>query len=326
MDTVILEQPHCCDWVRLHNVDYDNSSTITIKSSEKWCKCEKSNYAEIKIEGATNLKAGDRQAIITVTYKEQENKLVVIQRGVKPIEGANPHLFSCRYGEYIRFSKGNLQYNASTNMWRFSENQYDVIGKGNENISATYVGWIDLFGFGTSGYNEKHPWMTSKIASDYPSDILGSFHNWGIYNKINGGENKTGVWDVLTADEWYYIISNTNRRALAIINGVEGMILLPDDFEEVPDDIIFWEDGSNIYDISDWLKLEELGAVFLPYTGFREETSYNSEGGFYWTSTSDSRLYQSAEGQMLGMSPSKMNLTKEDIYKGGAVRLITRMY
>lgn len=56
-------------------------------------------------------------------------------------------------GDKVSFSKGNLQYQASTNTWSFAENQYDIIGYGNENISSDYDGWIDMFGWGTSGYD-----------------------------------------------------------------------------------------------------------------------------------------------------------------------------
>ncbi len=68
-------------------------------------------------------------------------------------EGALPGLFSVSEGEQVRFSKGNLQYQASTKTWRFADQQYDVIGMDNEKISETYSGWIDLFGWGTSGYD-----------------------------------------------------------------------------------------------------------------------------------------------------------------------------
>lgn len=73
-------------------------------------------------------------------------------------------------GDQVVFSQGNLQYQASTNTWRFAEHQYDAIGEDNSNISSTYEGWIDLFGWGTSGYDNTaydpfainfQPWATS---------------------------------------------------------------------------------------------------------------------------------------------------------------------
>ena len=78
-------------------------------------------------------------------------------------EGALSGDFSVSETEKVRFSKGNLQYQASTNTWRFAENQWDYIGEGNTNASASYEGWIDLFSWGTSGYDHGatcyQPWF-----------------------------------------------------------------------------------------------------------------------------------------------------------------------
>ena len=52
-------------------------------------------------------------------------------------------------GDQIVFSKGNLQYHCTNHVWQFATNQYDMIGDDNANISDSYDGWIDLFGYGT---------------------------------------------------------------------------------------------------------------------------------------------------------------------------------
>lgn len=77
-------------------------------------------------------------------------------------------------GDQVFFAPGNLQYQASTNTWRFAENQWDYVGNDNSNISSTYSGWIDLFGWGTSGIDDYtpiatcyQPWSTSKNNDDY---------------------------------------------------------------------------------------------------------------------------------------------------------------
>ena len=51
-------------------------------------------------------------------------------------------------GSKVVFSSGNLQYQASTDTWRFAPNQYDVLGSKNKSRSATYAEWIDLFYWG----------------------------------------------------------------------------------------------------------------------------------------------------------------------------------
>ena len=99
------------------------------------------------------------------------------------IDGRLPGLFSVSQDQQVQFSQGNLQYRASTNTWRFAEHQWDYVGSqkssfvgevdgvsiiweniggtvsgsDNSEISPTYNGWIDLFGWGTSGYNGKNP-------------------------------------------------------------------------------------------------------------------------------------------------------------------------
>lgn len=74
-------------------------------------------------------------------------------------------VFTVAEGKTVAFASGNLQYNAAQGShycadgsvqqgtWRFAEHQYDTIGYANSNISKTYDGWIDFFGWGTSGYN-----------------------------------------------------------------------------------------------------------------------------------------------------------------------------
>ena len=78
----------------------------------------------------------------------------------KPNETDNTDIrFAVSENSYVAFAKGNLQYQASTNTWRFADKQYDVIGEENANVSENYDGWIDLFGWGTSGYNNRMPYM-----------------------------------------------------------------------------------------------------------------------------------------------------------------------
>ena len=85
--------------------------------------------------------------------------------------GILPGAFSVSADQQVYFSQGNLQYQASTNTWRFAEHQWDYVGGtgasypydecgnvyangvkcSNNEISSNYSGGIDLFGWGTSG-------------------------------------------------------------------------------------------------------------------------------------------------------------------------------
>ena len=171
-----------------------------------------------------------------------------------------------------------------------------MIGSDNSNISSSYSGWIDLFGWGTSGYNGKNPYMTISSYSYYAdgsNDIAGTNYDWGVYNKISNGGNQAGMWRTLTYSEWNYLITNrTDARYLrgtATVNGMNGLILLPDNWT-LPTGVTFTygEDGwQNTYSASEWSKMEANGAVFLPAAGDRYGTDVYRVGsdGYYWSSS-----------------------------------------
>ena len=218
-------------------------------------------------------------------------------------------VFSVGENATVSFSQGNLQYQASTNTWRFATNQWDYIGEDNANVSATYNGWIDLFGWGTSGYNHGavcyQPWNTSTTYSDYYAYGSGNYNlydqtgtaDWG-YNAIsNGGNQENSGWRTLTKEEWSYlfdtrITASSIRYAKAELNGVNGVILLPDDWNA---DYYVLNNtnerdadySSNIISATQWDTLILHGAVFLPTAGIRDGTSVNYVGsdGFYWSAS-----------------------------------------
>ena len=118
----------------------------------------------------------------------------------------------------IKFAPGNLQYQASTDTWRFAEQQYGCIGNANKNISPTYDGWIDLFGWGTGS----NPTNTSIGCNAYPM-----FVDWGT-NTISVDTPNT--WRTLSIDEWHYIFyTRTNAQKLfgfGSVNGINGFLCL----------------------------------------------------------------------------------------------------
>ncbi len=233
-------------------------------------------------------------------------------------------------GDQVYFSQGNLQYQASTNTWRFAENQYDYLGEANSNISQTYDGWIDLFGWGTSGWDNgnvyyqpyDYEYLTDWNAYDYgygygPTDgtsynynLTGTYANadWGVYNAVSNGGNVPNQWRTLNSSnsypysEWYYILYNRStlsgiRYAKGIVNGVNGVILLPDNWNTSVYELNYTNRGDAPYTINnitieDWALLESSGAVFLPAAGYRYGTSVSylgSEGSYWWSGYYDNR-------------------------------------
>ena len=221
-----------------------------------------------------------------------------------PNPGPNPNpsngigVFSVSASKQVTFSPGNLQYHPANYEWRFAENQYDYVGSANSNISATYNGWIDLFGWGTGN-------APTKSITDY-SDYQ-TFVDWGT-NKI--GDDAPNTWRTLSKDEWMYIFYNRPNAqslfALGSVNGVNGTIILPDNWT-TPAGVsfvasttkgLYW-DGSyyynskgnnfshNTYTTEQWSKMEQAGAVFLPASGYRWGADVYEVGylGYYWSST-----------------------------------------
>ena len=220
---------------------------------------------------------------------------VVAPSIAEPNEGAVPALFSVSESKTVYFSQGNLQYQASTGTWRFAENQYDKIGEDNKNASSSYTGWIDLFTWGSSGwkyisatyqpYGTSYPYVDNLTGENKDGD-------WGVYNAISNGGNQAGMWRTLTKDEWIYLFETrtdaSSKYAHAQIDGVNGMILLPDTWE-LPENISF-RSGSgdfsqNTYTVTQWSQLEDAGAVFLPAAGYKNGSTVDTYRGAYWSAT-----------------------------------------
>ena len=209
--------------------------------------------------------------------------------------------FSVSVDKQVTFSKGNLQYTQSTNTWSFASAQWEVIGTDNVtggSVSSDKTGddksgdaladKIDLFGWGTG--NEP-----TRMVQDY--GLYNTFVDWGI-NRI--GAEAPNTWRTLTYDEWVYLFNTrTNAGSLygiAQVNGVNGMVVLPDDWT-APEGISFKSGLQSEYIVDysvyqsftdeQWQTMEQAGAVFLPASGFREGTNVGSIGysGNYWSST-----------------------------------------
>ena len=230
--------------------------------------------------------------------------------------------FSVSENKTVTFSPGNLQYHAANNEWRFAPSQLDYIGEDNANISSTYNGWIDLFGWGTGN----NPTNKSTDYGDYQT-----FVDWGV-NKI--GCYSPNTWRTLTYDEWYYLrYQRPNYDKLigvAQVNGVNGLILLPDAWV-CPSGVTFkagfhndWctECYGNYQTISalEWSKLEASGAVFLPAAGYRYGSDVDGvqDYGYYWSASE----YSSGSADCLGFGSDEAFMGGSGRYSGLSVRLV----
>lgn len=302
----------------------------------------------------------------------EDKEFTTLSGGGNEHEGALSGMFSVAEDRWVRFSKGNLQYQASTGIWRFAENQWDYVGTqhpnygtpggtvfGSDNfyISSTYIGWIDLFGWGTSGWNNGNvyyqPYDYEELsvwnAYDYgygygPTDgtsyrfnLTGTYANadWGIHNSIINGGNMPSQWRTLTIEEWNYLINSRTtssgiRFAKGVVNGVNGFILLPDDWNSSVftlnyinrEDAVF---ATNVINASDWETIEFNGAVFLPAAGGRGKTIINYVGthGEYWSTTYNNNDENCAGAYSVHFGEYDLN-TYYGLYRAGgiSVRLV----
>ena len=253
--------------------------------------------------------------------------------------GTSPGLFSVSEDRQVRFSSGNLQYFPDDDVWRFAEHQWDYVGGkcydyqlgymdfgtvyangvkcDNTLTGRYYAGWIDLFGWATSGWNNGNIYYKPYdfTAHVYDCAFYGPTGNysltgdyaqadWGVHNTISNGGSRQ--WRTPSIDEFNYLLLERRTPsgilfAKAEVAGVRGLIVLPDDW----DVSIYYLRGVNVnggfsknkITAGEWLDmLEPAGAVFLPTAGSRSQdpgetyirySNIASDSGYgkYWTSS-----------------------------------------
>ena len=241
-------------------------------------------------------------------------------------EGALCGRFSVNeQGDQVRFSKGNLQFQASTRQWRFAEHQWDFVGNDsvgnvyengvkcdNRLSTAHYDGWIDLFGWGNSGYNHGadcyQPWPCESdhqfTHAAYGCDSCHLYErtgkaDWG-YNAIVNGGNQEALWRSLTVEECRCLLYKREtvsgmRYAKAVVNGINGLLVIPDDWEPNVYPLQYADDNTipfdaNVISLEDWERvMEPHGMVFLPAGGTvkHREPFWDITGhwGGYWSAS-----------------------------------------
>ena len=283
---------------------------------------------------------------------------VEIQGAIKTFRTPDPR-FTVNVASNLQvyLASGNLQYQASSNTWRFAEHAWDFVGgtasyvsygnvyEGgvkckNNSISNTYSGWIDLYGWGT----KNNPTETNNNddpdeGTTYYDVYSTTFSDWG------DNIEPTMQWRTLTGPEWACMLGKqTDSRttygyfdgvervnsiyAFATVEGVVGVVVFPDVYYHpagvtVPQYFGDVSDASQytVYTEAEWNQMEANGAAFLPQrTGYRSGTSFICQvnNGYYWTAT-----YQgSYKARRMTITSTQINASHQaDLYFGYAVRL-----
>ena len=217
---------------------------------------------------------------------------------VEPDAPATPKFTVDANGTTVEFAPGNLYYNgadddnkmntALPSGWNFYEHQWDY-------CTAATVGATNEISLFTWGYGS---WST-----DYTS------YSYETGNKMTDwGEMVGDGWYTLSGDEWYYLLkergkqrADANRFAKARVNGVNGLIIFPDNYNGTTSgDGITGINFSGTVSFPNknipsatWTSMESAGVVFLPAAGWRNNSlnvsfkntnDYNV--GYYWSTTS----------------------------------------
>ncbi len=164
-----------------------------------------------------------------------ERNFVYTSNAEMVINNDDPHIFELCDGTKINIAKGNLQYN-KTNGFRFAEHSYSMIAgaevdwkegysewqprwstsvltENNKKANRAETNWIDMFGWGTSGWNSGNnavitkPWGdpgTDRVQNQnggvplfQPYDYMGGAYegwNWHTGYGPEGNHDLTGTY------------------------------------------------------------------------------------------------------------------------------------
>lgn len=203
----------------------------------------------------------------------------VVDVNVANIEKPNPYpiqtgLFSISDNVQVEISRGNLQYKGET--YRFAPSQLHC---------------CRIPGMNNDGYEDLFPYVDERT-----------------HLTINEEQ-----WRMLAVNEWKYLLYQRANAELLIgqarVEGLNGLILLPDTWQEV-DGITFIPSPSesieNTYSIDEWHRMEAAGAIFLPAAGYYQKGEFRFVGlyGYYWSLTDavihDNYIFYCYKGSVWG--------------------------
>ena len=325
---------------------YKNSVLTDVTDNNKFVTWSSSDLSVLSVSENGKVTAL-REGEATITATAANGKTDALTITVKKIPSSHPEnciagVFTVGQCKHVIFSKGNLQYNVSDNAWRFADNQWDYVG-GNGSSAGTVTGstnasaagpWIDLFGWGMwlDEITDKAKITNTSTTNSQYAPTLTDDNEFAENHRTVDGEQ----WLTLSRDEWYYL-RNTRANAsklfgVAMVNGVNGVIFLPDQWTDPKPDGVEFTSGVasssgidyyktvNEYTATQWIEMEKSGAVFLPAAGGRYGTSVYYVGyyGLYWSSTASG----TDDARYLCFYSDNVGLYYNYRYGGRSVRLV----
>lgn len=284
--------------------------TATVKPDDATDKTvtwtsDKESVATVDETGKVTF-VGAGTATITATAKDGSG----IEGKCTVTVGLLTGMFTVADGKQVKFAQGNLQATTTDNgvnwTWAFAENQWDYIGAGGANdaikVDGTVStnGTVDLFGWvgASSTWEDIRKYGITTSTATNAKDGYGDAADESL--KSDWGTNMGPGWRTLTRGEWDYLLNTRTttsgiRYVKATVNGVPGLIILPDDWSTSYHAL---DDANNAFTNNtitsdEWTNdFDTHGAVFLPAAGLRYPTASGvGSTGNYWSSSP-------AEGQV----------------------------
>ena len=276
----------------------DYSQTFT-KTAEVTLEAGKINNITCTAVGGS---AQEIQATVTV---QAWNNNAITASLERPF---NEHVFTIN-GQEVLLARSNLMYDAG--VWKLQEYPWSVVESNGSVGTLTSDSQIGLFGWATSGYNGKNPWMTSTTDSDYynTASIVDGSAKWGgISNNMDWAKNNTIysfdgtaltgdiaclVMDDFIDDSYEYRsawLTNHDDPSdeypgsiTCTINGHAGVMVFSDDYTD-PCGNEKYNSGASFTE-AQFKQMDKAGAVFLPSAGIRNGTTVTGVNSTcnYWS-------------------------------------------
>ena len=267
-----------------------------------------------------------------------------------------------RGSDKIESNKGKYDANKKIDLFMYATSGYKSTNNVSDNQTYHYKPFAIYWGY--SYESRQNPSANLRFGPQFGIDGSGANNkksDWGVFNAILNGGDETGMWRTLTYKEWDYLLNKrggeTNafaKRGVGIVNGVYGVILLPD-FWTLPAGLTFTplseviavaethqsiDYNWNNYNTTQWALMEAAGAVFLPAAGVKQTDQYGTVVGnndstnneyliSYWTASTSldgsSAAWEYAYAVDLGQenaSTKNWRFDKSNRACGRAVRLV----
>lgn len=270
--------------------------------------------------------AGDPVKLLTLDVTGNDNNyrvtpglFFVDEAKTQMVRFSRQNLSVRLYSDYVgkTLDGNNIEVPPTQWYWYFGDNdnfiQYKIIGSLNNTIDDVLPsdsGWYDMFGFGTTGYNNCSPfnyqdnfglYWQSDLHQSTPSGTGTGPSDWGsVAGMAEYGEEldkfiKCNGWRTLSESEWnglYRVHGNSNLSKEVLVKWFArpgtyipsyGKALLPIEFNDVLTSIEGSYTLSSLSPTSspEMTSLTHRGLIFLPYSGFRKIENDNVQMYLY---------------------------------------------